>query len=419
MMTVDEFKRTSRAWGRRNAIGAIDTALGEFHTAYNRNPRNLAECQVAAQLLVLACDAYEEGNPQSRRLPGVRQLRRDAEAEAGIFASFARGSAAGAPLQQRYRELCLAQDAFVGGTGQTNRDPYIYNLANFGNALTTAINDVSNQLRGTQDGQAVLQREVADLRDIAGEVGVPGALANVINEATDPQIVNQTAMTVAIMAPMAFYTRHSEMVNHGIRQKYYLHHRLEQGFGFAGRMGALLHELTHVSIAETFSNSKTLIAAPVWMSHNDTVALAHRRLARIRRFRALLTANEGLFTESEIGELRFKSDYPLSDKHAAYRDRFTADLTREGDLARVNALINAGVQSALVEYDTVINQMFLWMYKWNIPQDSEPFTYLEALVGEAYRFRREERQRKLLARGPAARGAGAGGRRRANSLNLG
>jgi hypothetical protein len=46
-----------------------------------------------------------------------------------------------------------------------------------------------------------------------------------------------------------------------------------------------------------------------------------------------------------------------------------------------------GINNSLIEFDTVINQMMIYMHLWEIPQDDAFYAKLTEIAQEAYDYR--------------------------------
>ncbi|MDF2718265.1 MAG: hypothetical protein K0R28_5190, partial [Paenibacillus sp.] len=97
------------------------------------------------------------------------------------------------------------------------------------------------------------------------------------------------------------------------------------------------------------------------------------------------------FKKDQIGLLNSKLAYPRKGGPAGvqrYIDNFfTSSIISKEQKEKAEALVARGMDNSVIEFDTVINQMLIYMQQWNIPQDNPFYVKLMEVATEAQAHR--------------------------------
>lgn len=400
VMELDEFQRATVTSGIRalDRIAAIDRELKAFHSVNARRPKNYTELSKAARKLYEAAKGFKAQKPNSSRMAGVDLLIKEVVIEDAVLSRLAAFEAETDEVE-KFKILEQVQENFFKQRERTelnNRtlEGEIFTL------LQTVINSASDK------GKAFVQRDMEELKRLGADPGMPGILKSVIAECTAAR--NTQQMDAANGKPGLKYS-----TARGPAQKYSLSHAMEQSLGKRFRMGSLLHELTHLSIAEIFDNTCVMLAVGKTASDAEILNLARSRNSKIQQLIAQIDSDlpefqrmstmtiqqEGVKRNRLYVEFKEKALYPVSGKFAnqylrAFKPKMPADVH-----ARLSLLASQGLDCELIEYDTVINQMLLWAHLYGMDPNCGTYRSLESLVTEAYAYR--IRSRALGSRPPA------------------
>ena len=371
MMDEKEFKTATAASGPRDKIAVVDKALAQYNKLDSVKPRDYPKLLTQLRSLYQACATYKQQRPDSKRNAGVDTLMKQIAKEEVILVPLAafynEPDAVG-----KFEHLETAQELVL----QIQRHPD-YKRKEGSQEIIDLINANANVLRTAGASAAAVQRDIDELRKLADRDSLPKVLKAVIRECT--ATANTRQLDMKINKPGLMYN-----TANGATQKYTLNHATEQYLGKKFRMGSLLHELTHCSIAETFKNTCVMLAIAPTATDAEMLALARARNAKIARLQGLLSASA--IDPQLKSECIDKAGYATGSKFASYVGAFKGCL---GDamVARLKNLIAQGMASELVEYDTVINQMALWCHLWGVPETEPAYAELLSLVQEAALYR--------------------------------
>lgn len=377
MMSLDEFKSASKAPGLRDKIKPVDQALTQFHTLDAATPRDYVALLKQIKTLYQACATYNQVRPNSGRKAGVDTLMRQIAMEEVILTSLAKFTAATDDMD-KWEALEETQERYR----QIEHRPE-FKRAGFMDELDKLMSTYINRIRDTSAASDVIRRDLEELKRIAKMETAPDIVKAVILEVTAAANVQQ--LDLCEFTPGAKYN-----TTRGKIQKYTLNHMLNQSYGKKFRMGSLLHELTHVSIAETFGNTVIMLAIRSDASDNEIMDMARVRRSHVLGLITLIDKDTD-FSDTLKSEMKNKANYPISGKFGLYLANFRSKL---GDptFNRLFALNQRGLDSELIEYDTVINQMMLWCYLFNISESNAVYRQLRTLAQLAYDYRARHRQ---------------------------
>jgi hypothetical protein len=404
VMSVEEFRQATQASGIRSLdrISAIDNELKTYQALNERKPKRYSDMHKAARKLYEAAKAFKSQKPDSSRMPGVDRLIKEIVIEDAILSKLAEYEAAKTDLEKFVIIETIQENFFKQRDrrelNNKTLDDEIYAL------LTSTINSAANQ------AAEFVKRDIQELIKIGNESDTPGLLKSVIAECTAARNIQQ--LDAASGKPGLKYNR-----TRGATSKYALNHAMEQSLGKRFRMGSLLHELTHLSIAEIFDNTCIMLAIRADATDAEILEMAKSRNAKIHQLIAKIDENVGQFNEltsmtmtsykgtpQEVtrnrlhAEYKEKALYPVNGKFSQYLAAFQK-LMDPAVHARLSNLRGQGLDCELIEYDTVVNQMLLWSHLYGMDTNCSVYTTLDGLVREAHAYRL--RSRALKSRPPA------------------
>jgi hypothetical protein len=376
LMKVDVFKNESKADGLRNAIKSVDRELAEFHRLDGATPRDYVKLLAQIRKLYQACQTYAQRRPDSKRLPAVEKLNRQIALEESVLVHLADFQREVDVIKQ-WEALEKAQETVLASERRPD-----FARAFAGTELTDLIGKFENNATSTGDEAKLVQHEISSLKALAERSTLPRVLRDVILECT--AVANVRQLDMKCWMPGAAYN-----TANGSTQKYTLKHWLEQYAGKKFRMASLLHELTHVSIAETFDNTVIMLAISRWATDAEILQLARDRAMKIGSLQSLIASSASI-DAGQRKELKDKSDYPISPKLNTYLSNFKPKLGLM--YGRLQPLVAQGLRCELIEYDTVINQMALWCHLWGLPENDAVYAELLTQAKDAFDYRAAARR---------------------------
>jgi hypothetical protein len=403
LMEFEVFKSASSAPGMRNKIVPVDNALKEYNRLDKTRPRNWVGMLAQIRILLQACQTYSRERPNSNRQNGIDTLVRQIAVEEPIVAALAGYQNAATP-DTKWECVEQAQERYLKFR---SRPEYKSSISS--DELKSIIETAKIGFETSGTGAAPILRDLEELRRIAADPLVPGVLRAVIVEVAAARNVQH--LSFAHGNPYAKYN-----VTRGATTKYTLNHALFQGMGKAFRLGSLLHELTHVAIAETFGNTVIMLSVGPEATDEEMWKLVVARKSAIEGLQSLVNSapllepgapptDTGL-TEDQKKELIDKAGYATGIKMSSYLQVLAnfpkatnapAHLDKEVAVSmntRLLGLARRGMGSELVEYDTVINQMALWCHLWKLPLAHPVYRTLLDLARSAYTFRLSYRYKR-------------------------
>jgi hypothetical protein len=395
VMALDEFQKSTATPGIRSLskVSAIDKELKAFLEANTRKPKSYTNLSAAAMKLYQAAKAFKSSNPDSARMPGIDTLIKEIVIEHAILSKLADFEKATDELE-KFKIIEEVQENFFKQRGRSE----LNNKTLEGEIYTLLSKLVSTASKGAE---AFVLRDIEELKKIGNDGATPALLRSVIAECTSAR--NTQGMDAANGKPGLKYN-----TTRGATQKYSLSHAMEQSLGKRFRMGSLLHELTHLSIAEIFDNTCVMLAISKSATDAEILALAKARAGKIQgllakidqdlpefdRMTAMTLEQEGVKRNRLYIEFKEKALYPVSGKFANQYLRVFKAKMDPTEHARLVTLAGQGLDCELIEYDTVINQMLLWSHLYGMDPGCGTYTALEEMVREAHAYRTRARVRK-------------------------
>ena len=384
LMSTQAFKDITYlifAWGR-NQVVSVDTAV----TAYHQVSADDRTGRIAALATVIdECDTYIQIATKARRKPGVRLLKTQAESERGFLQDI---------------EAVDGLDEDVARLAELRRLDNMYHaIHKSGNELPREDFDaIQSELKNTtiEDIVEALQsRDIGMLEGIEGDEQAPQIIRLVIEEL----LANQDKVTFAETIGGANAQKTGEdayKVTYG------------QYLGDTERLGSLVHELTHVSASESYGNTRAMLAYEQDTSVENIIRLSAERTEKAKELGRLLDEDTA-FSEPQRKKLKQQIDYGQSKgKLSKYLEAVDyqywvakrSETQWEGEMPSARLLAayrqtNGELTLAFMEYDTVINQMLVYMHVWKVPQDNAFYAQLRVYAEDSYRERKAARESLL------------------------
>jgi hypothetical protein len=366
LMALDEFKRSSNAPGMRDKIKKVDAELGQFHQLDAAVPRNYQALLAQLRKLFKTCQDYGVSRPDSKRKAGVDLLMRQVSAEEVVLSALADFEKSADVLVQ-WEHLEAAQERFLQLRGREH-----FTRKGFASELDTLIQNHRHKLEQSPAGAQAILKDVEELKRIAQRHDLPDVLAAVVHEVTSAGTMQQLSMGSVYSAGAKYNT------TRGVQPKFTLNHNLNQGSGRKIRIGSLLHELTHVSVAETYGNTILMLAIDPGTDDKAMLQLAARRKARLLGLKDEIERASDLEPDL-LSELRSKVGYPLCGKFGTYVSNFKSQLSQPVH-DRLKALNVQGMDCELIEYDSVVNQMAMWCHLYGVDRGHAVYRQLLTLA---------------------------------------
>lgn len=366
-------KSTAVTFMRRSKIKQVDQALAAYNAL---GEREYANRSAGLGAIIQECDTYL-AHPKAHpgRVAGVTDLLEHARKELVVMDILT--EADNLKGADKFLKLYEAHDAWLLVKDAVPRlDKYDINQILF---------DSLQELRSTPgETEKVLKHELDQLEEIMNDGDTPEITRKALLEI----LGNLDEIHMNAMLPGARFTNEKEKQS-GITEKYVVNHNLNAPGGSAERLGSLAHELTHVSISEQFGNTALFFAFDPGTSDDDVMALVEKRH---RDLDALIAAMDvGGFDKEQADLLRMKLEYPRKGGSGGvlkYVSSFfqSKKITRE-EKEKAEALVAKGMDNTVIEFDTVINQMLIYMHQWKIPQDNPFYVLLQTVAQDAYDHR--------------------------------
>lgn len=380
IMSLENFQEQTKSMTPRivDRVSVIDDEIKKFHKLDAAKPRKYVDLFKQIKVLQAAAHKFLSDKANSPRRDGVSALSRQVYMEGAVLELLSQYEEETDDVD-KFKFLEKAQEFFVRNIGRpelARRD--------LSNELTTLINQHANLMRGAggRDSALVL-RDIEKLKKLALDPTLPGILKSVVLEATASSNVQK--IDTAVMTPGLKYNT----TRGGGASKYTLNHFMGQHFGRRFRMGSLLHELTHLSNAEIFDHTCLMLSIRKTATDADMLSLAARRRGALLSLKTDIEGATGLNADLK-NELISKVGYPIGGKFASYLLTFKPKLDAATH-GRLSTLQKSGLDCELIEYDSVVNQMFMWCHLFAVDPASGVYTKLRSMVEDAYRYRQSER----------------------------
>lgn len=391
LMSTEEFKKKSSVFlkPRGESIHRVDEAL----SAYNMlepNPEDVMKVKAAFDTLKGACAEYRRKHPGSRR-KGIELLEQQIDDEARVLSPLTAAADAG-PADKFFRIL-EAHDAQIELAAKDHPGPLIENFA-----ADSWLAPVVDQLRVDPDElRRVVTGDIARLREVAesGSEVLKDVLTEVLN------VVPNTKIMPAIGNPQTSFMEPGQQGYEGKGAPYYdvRYPLMSTPQGTPERLGALAHELTHAMVGAQFTNTDLLLSFNAELTSDQIEALSAERTKQLESLEKRLDRSglNDMQRQLVVGKLRYPYEGAKGNilRYVTnIRNHLKGKNPRklEEDRERLDLIERLGkkgsINNTLIEYDTVLNQILLYLRLWNVPENNEFHKAVRDAVTDAVTKRR-------------------------------
>ncbi|MGQ7885935.1 hypothetical protein [Paenibacillus sp. WC2504] len=365
-------KRTPVMLRLMNKIKSVDSALADYHKVAEND---YAQRNTQLEKIITECNTYLDNHPKKDLVPGVNELKRQAIAEKSVIELIAQ--AEGESGTQKFYNMVEAQDKWllvkndVPGLGRIVFGPMF--------------DKIIVELRATPGAiEEILQHEADQLKAIADDSDTPNITKQVLAEV----LGNKGEIKMNALNPGARFTNDKEK-KQGVQEKYVVNHGLNAPGGSAERLGSLTHEFTHVSISEKFDNTPLFFAFDPSTSEDEVMQLVNKRHQHLDTL--ISTLDSGEFSQEQLSLLNMKLEYPRKGGPGGVQryitNFFQSNKITAQEKQKAESLVNKGMDNTVIEFDTVINQMLIYMHQWKIALENPFYKLLRAVAEDAYNHR--------------------------------
>jgi hypothetical protein len=380
LMTVAQFKGVTSQGGMRNKILTVDKALEAYHKLNTGllSTRDFPAILTQLRALYQACVAYKM--TRGSRVAGVDKLAREIANEEVVLVPLAAYHKEADPVK-KLEHLEQAQEYALQ---MRTRPEFTWQGEPLSVGLRTGLLDpLIITLRGNAANlETVVRRDIDALKNLPSQRStMPQVLKDVIQEVTQRSYVADD-MTLGLMGPSGAYNKRK-----GATTRFILSHG-PQNLGRKFRMGSLLHEMTHLSNADFYGNSVFMFSIPAAATDADMLSRARTRKANLQSLISGFGSDNSIDEELRK-EITDKLTYPIGGKfyNVYYLKMIEMKLLTDAEKARYKKLSEDGMDSELIEYDSVINQTALWCELAGVSQSNGNYASLLKHVGDAHRLR--------------------------------
>ncbi|MGW1106555.1 hypothetical protein [Streptomyces sp. NPDC002540] len=370
MMTEGEFKQSTATAGPRgrSEITKVDRALKAFYA--------LPDTRQGARLLALkdivkACGDYAAHKAEGgSRVEGAQQLGQQAEAAKGQL-----------DPEAVFRGLLTELDSMMS----EGKNPDLDVRMPAGEAQKAA------QAVPADRFHAMMGDFVQKLGALREDQGLPDETRAVIGE----------LMAVVPLVTVMQYPRGGmpgmklNPATDGGGPEFTFNVDTQARGGTSFLLGHIAHELTHVAAHQAFGSSPVMELVQSGATDEEVAALAAERRQALNDLNAALASNPE-FDEFQQEMLKEKLVYGAQPHKL---ERYADSFAKAGKItvAQKERLVGWGraagdASGTLVEYDTVLNQMLIYLHMWQTSQDNPFYVRLRAAARAAYDRRSRARQ---------------------------
>ncbi|MFC1960166.1 hypothetical protein ACFLYO_05610 [Chloroflexota bacterium] len=391
VMSIEDFKvATSHKFHKRKKIKTVDDELTAYH-ALDTNNRNYTALKNQLDVLARTCSQFLADKPDTARRAGVITLLKQIVEEKKVITPLALFQAETNDRVARFNHLLDAQTAYL-----RIQDYKYFARPGISTEISGFLLNESSEYTWNRHPEVVktlVEQDIEKLKTVRDANDTPPTVRAYLTEILNPENLSQLHYEMG--GPGAKYTTEAfkEKANN---KKYRLTHSLDQPGGEKERLGSLAHELTHISVAETYENSHLLLAFGSNTSDETILKMHEQRKANLEQVQELVKTNAGgTFSSGQVNMVVKKANYPKEGKITKYLEQFKP-LIGEELHDHILALVNSDhLDATIIEYDTVINQMTLWMHLWSVSLDNPTYAYLLELAKDAYMERALYRNMKV------------------------
>jgi hypothetical protein len=384
MLTSAQFKEVTKASGFRNAIKPLDAKLSAY-----KNPvmpiSDYRDILIKLGEIRNLAGTYLREKPTSARAAGVQLLIKIADYEIEIF-QFLSTSRNESKASNRGRLVLKALDLQKSAeVGWSDGDKYLSYLGEIIEKEWISLDSLLGfHKTTTEDGKAIVAGELGELADVAKRDTTPPLIRVILLEVTASRNVCQISPSIC-MSSLKYNVSRSAG-----DPKYTLSHNLKKG-GYL-RVGTLVHELTHLAVAESFGNTCIMFAIARDATPQQWIQLSQSRKRALGSLKELIEKDTYLSRDT-FGMKGLKNEmisaigYALGPKIGKYlidfKDQIIAQQGADAHTTMADTINNNGIGSELVEYDSVVNQLLMFCWLNHLPEDNPVFVSVKQLAEEA------------------------------------
>jgi hypothetical protein len=404
LMTEQAFKSAAADFGKvrsKSRITGIDEALQQYHQTTGTQYQQRAD---ALNVIITRCVAYEQASQNDTRKRGVRELLAQARVEVVVYQAMAQSETQTDQVEQ-FRSQAIALDAIIAHEGdQPETALQLHNTLDIPSNLQRLAGSLFQSAPARISELA--DDNVAILQGLVTKQGVPPETVEMLNEV----LSHGNKISFQGGAPQG--TRLTNSSRPGAPpEKYTFRAAMGHGGGSTERAGYFAHEMTHVAANESFGNTALMLLFPPNIQDNELQTLIQQRGTTIDALSADLETTRAAFTPSQYDLVKSKLTYGTSKDRV---ESYVRAYTTSGELdpttvTRVNRWISiAGDRTGLmVEYDTVLNQMLVYLALWQIDPGNAFYIRLRQAAKVATDYRAAARAATAAAASQAAQAASA------------
>ena len=403
LMDIATFQEqtTSKGSRKRSTIGNIDILLEQYNDIGSQ-PKDFVQRKTALTNLQQACLAYlnhksatdDPNDASGDRIGGVKELMREIDLEMPVLNLCVEALVAiGNDTKIAFKRGMAARELFA--ELQESNPQMTYGPKNYRNIDIDKLFDIILERMNTdknRDRQMkdLIAEDLAQLSSLALNPATPLLLRTILIESLSNRknIHFQETGGVASGAVLAGEKDREK----GIDTKYRLDLQLNQKSDVI-RQSSLLHEMTHIATQESFKNTPIHLAYKKGTPDAEILSLSQHRTNQVHELMAIVGAalENKQISEAQYRILEEKTMYPIQGKNTleSYVKAFAKDIG-PAETEHLLALVGQGANNTLVEFDTVMNQMYFMVTQWGIAPNTALHQKLAAIVEEAYQRRAEE-----------------------------
>ncbi|MFD1152019.1 eCIS core domain-containing protein [Saccharothrix hoggarensis] len=403
--TADFLARTKATWSRGNKVVPIDRALAAYHAV----PQNdFTARRTALKNLVRACESYLNTSKSQTFGPQVGDVNREAHDELKAVTV----PALVQETKQRAAGHQVIYQALIDAEGQTDRVDRLRALLR---AQELLLAEIGNGNAATEDDLVFVSSKLMEWQShVAGSLTAEeqrlvveddlGLLARMRVDQAVPQITRDVLTDLLAHRDLVDFrvgTPGTTLAGPDSPGKYTLKNMSNPPLGTTERLGALTHELTHVDAGEAYANTEILLLFQRGATDDQVAQLAVGRKNEIELLRTRLHQFAGL-DNSQRRLFEGKLDYTLSKTRLmsyalSFKEKEKIDQATFDRIVHLDTLTkpNSGL---LVEYDTVINQLLIYLHRWGVDPAEPLYVETRRIAGQ----QRGERQAGHAAQAQAA-----------------
>ncbi|MFF2324770.1 MULTISPECIES: hypothetical protein [unclassified Streptomyces] len=365
MMTEGEFKKsTSSLTSRdRSQITVVDNALRAFYALPDTDQRGKL---FALKGIVRACHEYTVRKPDGSRAEGTEQLRQQAEAAQGQL-----------DLESIFQGLLTEID----GMENPDHDTQALATKSQGTAQVLPAERFQNMMNGF----------VQKLGALRVDESLPELTRTVIDE-----LMNVVHLVAVMRYPLARSGMTLNPATDGGDPTFTFNVDTQALGGTSFLLGHIAHELTHVAAQQAFDSSPVMELVQSGTTDAEVAKLAAERKQVLGDLRQELAEN----TEFNGFQERMLSEKLVYGAQPHKLESYANNFARQGKITdeQRERLVRWGkaagdASGTLVEYDTVLNQMLIYLHMWETSQDNPFYVKLRAAAETAYNRRSHARRR--------------------------